>query len=61
MIVTVTYDKSLQYLDSQRAALEAQVAEWLLDTFGEPCPEQSENCEVCQRWRAFARLFQRVT
>lgn len=53
----ITFDEEFSHLVAE---IEAIVKPYLIEFFGERCPEYDSDCEICSRWDAFDTLIEDI-
>lgn len=52
--------KHVELCQSFGESLRKSVSRWLVEYYGERCPDHSDGCPCCQKWKAFESLFEDV-
>lgn len=56
-ILSVKYQLGDAAIAAMKELAKEATAAWLLEHFGDNCPDFADGCPVCQRWKLFRDLF----
>lgn len=56
-VLSVNYEFSDEAIAAMRERAKEVTALWLLEWYGDNCPDFCEKCVRCRRWKLFRDLF----